>query len=100
MRNGKLRSMHCMELPFVFNHPDKVQFMTGTGPDRKALAEQMSAAWAAFARSGSPNHGGLPNWPAFNPTERATMVFNNESRVVNDPYGEERRVMQAIRERA
>ena len=27
------------------------------------------------------------------------MVFNNESRVVNDPYGEERRAMQAIRER-
>lgn len=99
VRNGKLRSMHCMEIPFVFNHPDRIQFMTGTGSDRQALAKQMSAAWAAFARTGNPNHGGLPNWPAFNPTERATMVFNTESRVVNDPYGAERRAMKAIRER-
>ena len=35
VNNGKLRSMHCMEIPFVFNHPDKVQFMTGTGSDRQ-----------------------------------------------------------------
>jgi para-nitrobenzyl esterase len=99
VRNGKLRSMHGMELPFVFNHPDKIQFMTGTGSDRTALAEKMSGAWAAFARNGNPNHRGLPNWPAFDPTERATMVFGNESRVLNDPYGEERRAMKAIRER-
>jgi para-nitrobenzyl esterase len=96
VNNGKLRSMHCMELPFVFNHPDDVQFMTGTGSDRSTLAQRMSAAWAAFARAGNPSHDGL-SWPVFNPTERATMVFNNESKVVNDPYGEERRAMKAIR---
>jgi hypothetical protein len=27
------------------------------------------------------------------------MVFDVESKLVNDPYGEERRAMQAIRER-
>jgi len=25
----------------------------------------MSAAWAAFARTGNPNHADLPTWPAF-----------------------------------
>ena len=24
VRNGKLRTMHCMELPFVFDHPDEI----------------------------------------------------------------------------
>jgi para-nitrobenzyl esterase len=100
VRNGKLRSMHCMELPFVFDHPDLIAFMTGTGRDRIELARNMSAAWVAFARSGNPSHAGIPRWQPFNPTERATMVFNRETKLVNDPWGEERRAMQAARQRA
>jgi para-nitrobenzyl esterase len=99
VRNGKLRSMHCMEIPFFFDHVDDVQFMTGTGRERYALATKMAGAFAAFARSGNPSHGGLPNWPAFDPAKRSTMVFDAEPRTVNDPHGEERRAMQAIRER-
>jgi len=100
MRGGKLRSMHGMELPFVFDHVDEIDFMTGAGPERYALAERMSEAWVSFARTGNPNHATLPEWPAFTPAERATMVFDTECRVVNDPYGEARRAMQALRERA
>jgi para-nitrobenzyl esterase len=99
VNNGRLRSMHCMELPFVFDHVDHTPFMNGTGRDRYALAAKMAAAWVAFARHGNPNHAGLPDWPAFDVTNRATMVFDNESRAVNDPYGEERRAMQAARDR-
>jgi para-nitrobenzyl esterase len=99
IRQGKLRSMHCMELPFVFDHVDDTQFMNGTGRDRYALAEKMSRAWVSFAKTGDPNHSGLPQWPAFDPTRRATMVFNAECRLVNDPYGEERRALATIRAR-
>ena len=45
-----------------------------------ALADKVSDAWIAFARTGDPNTPKLPHWPAFNPTDRPTMVFNNESR--------------------
>ena len=62
-----------------------------------ALAEAMSEAWVSFARTGNPNHQGLPEWPAFDNTRRATMMFDTECRAVNDPYGEERRAMQALR---
>jgi para-nitrobenzyl esterase len=71
--------------------------MTGSGQDRYALADRMSAAWAAFARTGNPNHKGLPNWPAFNTGQRATMILDNECKVVNDPNGEERVAMAALR---
>ena len=50
----------------------------------------MSGAWVAFAKTGNPNHKGISNWTPFNSTERTTMVFNNECKVVNDPYKEER----------
>ncbi|MGE0593370.1 MAG: carboxylesterase/lipase family protein [Vicinamibacterales bacterium] len=99
VRGGKLRSMHCMEIPFFFDHVDDIASMTGTGQDRYALAERMAAAFAAFARTGNPHHDGLPAWPAFDTDRRATMVFGAETRMVNDPHGAERRAMQAMRAR-
>ena len=81
----------------MFDHVDNTPFMNGTGPDRFALAERMSEAWVSFARTGNPNHAGLPAWPAFDAATRGTMVFDTECRAVNDPYGQERRAMQAAR---
>jgi para-nitrobenzyl esterase len=50
----------------------------------------MSAAYAAFARTGNPNTKSLPKWAPFTAEQRATMIFNNECKAVNDPYREER----------
>ena len=90
VREGKLRSYHTLDIPFVFENVDIAQSMVGTGADRYPLADKMSGAWAAFARSGNPNHKGIPNWRPFDETHRATLIFNNECRAVNDPYREER----------
>jgi para-nitrobenzyl esterase len=97
VREGRIRAMHSIELPFVFDHVDDIRHMVGDGPERQALADKASAAWVAFARTGNPNHKGLPKWDAFNSRTRATMVFNTECRAVNDPYGEERRLLAEIR---
>jgi para-nitrobenzyl esterase len=99
-REGRLRSMHCMELPFVFDHPDAIASMTGNGPERAALAQQMSRAWVAFARTGNPNHSGIPKWDPWNPTRWPTMVFDRTTAAVDDPFGEERRAMAAARAKA
>jgi len=53
----------------------------------------VSDAWIAFARKGDPNTPSLPSWPTFNPGDRPTMVFNNDSRVENDPIREQRIAM-------
>ncbi len=97
VHDGKLKSFHTLEIPFVTDNVDNGTSMTGTGKDRYALQDKMSAAWAAFVRTGDPNHKGLPNWPKFNTTQRATMIFNNECKVVNDPNGEERKALAALR---
>ena len=97
VRNGKLRTMHGMELPFVFDHPDLISFMTGMGADRYDLATRMSESWVAFARSGNPNHSGLPRWSPWNPTDWPTMVFNREAVAMNDPWGDERRALAGLR---
>ena len=96
VREGKLRSYHTLDIPFVFENVDIAQSMVGTSPERYALADKMSAAWAAFARTGNPNHKGLPKWQPFDANQRATMIFNNECRAVNDPYREERLAREAL----
>jgi para-nitrobenzyl esterase len=94
---GQMKSYHTLDIPFVFNNVDLAGSMTGAGNDRFPLAQQMSAAWAAFARTGNPNHPGLPMWPAFSAATYPTMVFGNLSKVVNDPNHDERLALKTLR---
>src|SRR5262245_31839563 len=47
VNGGRLRAMHCMDIPFVFENVDLCKTVVGDGPDRHALADQMSSAWVA-----------------------------------------------------
>ena len=90
---GRLKSPHTMEIPFAFDNVKISSRLTGGGQEAMALADKISDAWIAFARSGDPNTKKLPHWPAFNATDRPTMVFDNVSQVVNDPIREQRLTM-------
>ncbi|MBS0639173.1 MAG: carboxylesterase family protein, partial [Proteobacteria bacterium] len=70
--------------------------MVGTGPEPQRVADQMSASWLAFARSGNPNSPAVPNWPAYEADKRATMVFDVQSKVVNDWRGDERKLFRTL----
>ncbi len=96
VREGKLRTFHTLEIPFVFDVVDTSKSITGSDADRYELATRMSSAWAAFARNGNPSCKELPNWGAFDTRQRATMIFNNECRLVNDPHGTERKLLYSI----
>jgi len=89
---GRLKSPHTIEIPFAFDNI-KTNRMTSGSPDAPPLADKVSSAWIAFARTGDPNTPKLPHWPAFNSKDRPTMVFNNQSKVENDPLREQRVAM-------
>jgi para-nitrobenzyl esterase len=82
-----------MEIPFAFDNVKISSRLTGGGADAMALADKVSDAWIAFARSGNPNTPKLPHWPALNAQERPTMVIDNVSKMVNDPLREQRIAM-------
>jgi para-nitrobenzyl esterase len=86
---GLYRSAHTMDLPFVFRTFDRTP-ITGSRDDRAALADAMSDAWIAFARSGRPGHAGIPRWPPYVLPERATMLFDVPARLQGDPWRAER----------
>jgi para-nitrobenzyl esterase len=96
VRAGKLRAFHTVEIPFVFDNVDAATSMVGSAPDRYALADQMSSAWVAFARTGNPNHRGLPHWAPFDTKQRVMMVFNDECKALSDPHGSEQHVLRSI----
>ena len=96
VEGGKWRSPHSLDLAFVFNNVAKSAAMVGTGPEPQKLADQMSATWLAFARTGNPNNAHVPHWPAFDSKSRATMVFNVESKVVDDFRGNERTLLDGL----
>ncbi len=95
VENGMWGATHALDIGFVFDNVARSESMSGLGEEQQALADVMSEAWLAFARSGDPNHDGLPDWPQYETTNRATMIFDSEPRVVNDPRGRERAILDA-----
>ena len=93
VQGGRLKSPHTMEIPFAFDNVKVSARLTGGGEEAMALADKVSDAWIAFARTGNPNTPKLPHWPAFDAKDRATMVIDNPSKVVNDPLREQRIAM-------
>jgi para-nitrobenzyl esterase len=96
VREGKLRTFHTLEIPFVFDNVGMAPSMTGTAEDRFALATRMASAWTAFARTGNPACPQLPAWPAYDAKRRATMIFDNTCQLADDPHGEEQRLLKQI----
>ena len=82
---GHMRSPHTIEIQFVFNNIKVGGPLISKMSEAYALAEKVSAAWVAFARTGNPNTAKLPKWPGYSVQSRDTMLFNNESRVEHDP---------------
>jgi len=81
---GRLHTPHGLEMPFVFDNIDKAPGWLGIGTNLQPLADKVSGAWTAFARTGNPSQPGL-TWPRYNTENRPTMVFNNVCKIVNDP---------------
>jgi para-nitrobenzyl esterase len=96
VHDNRMGSYHTLDIPFVFNNVDVGASMTGASQERYKLAHVMSAAWAAFARTGNPDHADMPHWPAFNPDEYPTMVFAAETELRNDPDRDERLALAAL----
>jgi para-nitrobenzyl esterase len=75
-------SGHGSDVPFVF------QTLAGRrtpSAEDLALSDQISSYFVNFAKTGDPNGGGLPQWPAFNEQNPRVMVFEGTPRVRINP---------------
>lgn len=83
-------AFHALDIPFVFG--TLADSPAGTGAEARAISAAMQDRFVAFARTGTPNARGLQPWPAYRLRDRATMVFDRQSRVVRDPRSWQRRL--------
>ena len=94
----KFGAFHTCEIPFVFgmlDHPDWNLF-SDTSEEAKKHSEKIMDSWIAFARTGSPSHRGIPEWPKYDTEKRSTMILGKEIKAVDDPYGKERMTWDGI----
>jgi para-nitrobenzyl esterase len=93
---GKWGAFHTLDIPLMFGTLAVPGSLTGTGDTARQVSSTMRAALLAFARGGDPNHAGLPRWEPYTLPRRQTMVFDVESRLVDDPRGAERRLFAKV----
>ena len=82
---GRIRAFHCSDISYWFKNTDLMVTHTGGGKEPRGVSDQMSAALVAFMRTGNPNCKEIPQWPAYNPQDAATMIFDVKSEVRNAP---------------
>ena len=72
--DGALRACHGLDGPLLFGTYDAHLGPVAIGPEHIAqareLTAQMRAAWTSFATTGDPG------WPAYDPDQRLTRVFD------------------------
>ena len=92
--DGRPGSFHACEIAFTFDNAEICDHYSGGTPEAFVLSKQISTAWVNFARTGNPNHDGLPHWPTYTAENRATMYFDSPCEVRNNPEREGLRLME------
>ena len=83
--DGRMKAFHCIDICFWYQNTDRMYTHTGGGARPRALSDKMSSALQAFMKTGNPNGGGLPNWPAYQVANGETMILDDTCQVKNKP---------------
>ena len=98
--NGRLKGAeHEVRAPLkktVMATGEHIVRVARDGKEARSLAALMSSTFIEFARKGEPNHPGLPHWNPYSLEKRETMSFAAQSKLVNDPRGRERRLVEQV----
>lgn len=71
----KLGACHGAEISFVFNTPEAANVFT-LGSQPLQLTMDVQDAWVNFAKTGNPNHNGIPIWHTYESKKRKTMIID------------------------
>jgi para-nitrobenzyl esterase len=93
---GKWGAFHALDIPLMFGTLAAPGSLTGDGEQARRVSATMQRALLAFARSGDPNYSGLARWEPYTLPRRQTMLFDVDSRPVDDPRGAERRLFGKV----
>jgi para-nitrobenzyl esterase len=83
--DGKFGAVHAMDVSASLHNERDAILGSGSSESRHMCAV-LASTWIAFASTGNPNNPQIPDWPAFDPSGRATLVLGRDTRIERDPY--------------
>ena len=80
-------AFHTFEIAFVFGTlgKDMVQGAVDNSKESMDLSNLMMDTWVNFARTGNPNHKGIPEWKPYDLSNRITMFLSDKPKILDDP---------------
>jgi para-nitrobenzyl esterase len=91
---GKFGAVHGTDVGTAFHSTRGAIY--GERPDAQKMADRHAGAWVAFARTGNPNHAGIPQWDPYSPDARNGMIFADDTRTEKDHRGDFRKMWDEI----
>ena len=95
VNNGIFRTPHTLDIPFMFNNVEESRVLVGPGEGPVTMGAMMSDAWISFAKTGTPSSDLMPEWTAYNTTDRPVMRLDVDAKIVNDPEKGMREILSA-----
>ena len=92
LKNPIYGACHGAEVSYVLNTGRQIK---GGDDHNPALAAEVQQMWVNFAATGNPSTP-AHYWPAYDPTQRATMILGDTIRLENDPLSEQRKLMAPL----
>ena len=85
--DGALMSPHELDVALAFGNVDAAAGLNGGTAGARAVSRLLGAAWAAFARTGSPVCEEAPHWPPYD-RDRAVLLIGPSPALAADVDGE------------
>lgn len=87
---GMFGAPHTLDIPLVFGNLEASEWIGAPSEEVTALSRTMMDALLRFARTGNPG------WAPYALPDRTTMIFDNNSRVENNPRAGERELFAKV----
>ena len=78
--DGGRVAWHCSDIPYFFHNTELVPNTQMSGVEK--LEKQIFDSVMAFAHTGDPNNGAIPQWQPSTPEEEHTILFSEDTKVV------------------
>lgn len=90
----KYGAFHTGEVPYAY---DNLPFVNRPWEDvDRQLARTMSSYWVNFIKTGDPNGNGLPQWPAYNSSEKQVMLLGDKQQAASLPDAERLELLYSV----
>jgi para-nitrobenzyl esterase len=89
--DGQFGAAHAMDVAASM-HNERDAILGSGSSEARRMCDSLAHSLVAFAKRGDPNNPHIPFWPRFDASQRATLVFDRDTRIERDPHGALRRL--------